>query len=201
MKMYFYLKRVSVIVFLVFIMLLTYSTTHAYWASSISVLNIDETSNITVGDWLSSMPPQFDETIDYQVDDEFVYNGAIWVVIADWFDPSQFLNPDGTINYQYLRPYGPIREDTIEWRIYNTYNPGDTVLHNGYYWIVRHFGANGVEPGSNTEAWNRISDEWFMYNTYLTGDIVLYNGQYWRSLSYSRNIIPGQASWAWELVL
>ena len=76
------------------------------------------------------------------IGDQFIYEDSIWIITGSWFDPDEFLEPDGSINLSYVRPYGPIEENTNEWRSYNTYYTGDVVFHNGYNWIVRHEGAN-----------------------------------------------------------
>jgi hypothetical protein len=187
------------IIILVFIILIFIPPTYAYWSSSVSGNNSVVQGIITIGSWIDPIPP-LDTNENYSVGDQFTYDNSVWIVIGSWFNPSQFLNPDGSINFNYVRSYGPVGENTTEWRSYNTYYTGDIVSHNGYNWIVRHEGANNHEPGTNTNAWNRLDPNWFMYNTYEANEIVNYNGQQWRSLTSNRNRIPGQVNWAWELV-
>lgn len=183
---------------LVSMMLFFTRTTHAYWSNSINTFQNNSQATILIGTW--DFIETFDPQEDYSIGDQFIYEDSIWIITGSWFDPDKFLEPDGSINFSYVRPYGPIEENTNEWRSYNTYYTGDVVFHNGYNWIVRHGGANSAEPGTNTNAWNRLDPNWFMYNTYETNEIVIYNGQEWRALSGNQNKTPGQFAWAWELV-
>lgn len=182
---------------LVFMVLFFTQITRAYWTNSINTVQINSQATVSIGTWTFIEP--FDPQEDYDTDDTFVYDNRVWIVTGSWFNGSNFLNPDGTVNTTYVKPYGPIQEVTDEWRIYNTYGQNDIVLHNGYQWIVRHEGANGVEPGSNTNAWNRLGSDWFIYNTYPAGSVVTYNGQNWVSLTENRGRVPGQVPWAWQL--
>lgn len=189
-------KKILSFVLVMLIFLLGTVHAFAYWN------NLSHTTEITIaiGEWEFSIPiPNFDPQEDYDIDDTFVYDNRVWVVTGSWFNSSNFLNPDGTVNTTYVRPYGPIQEVTDEWRDYNTYRQNDIVLHNGYQWIVRHEGANSAEPGSDTDAWNRLGSDWFIYNTYPAESVVTYNGQNWVSLTENRGRVPGQVPWAWQL--
>ena len=163
-------------------------------------LVVSEGVSIQIGEWNFITIPEFDSQENYEVGDQFVFDGKVWEVIDSWFNPSQFLNPDGTINFNYIRTWGPIQEITDEWRAWNTYEVGDIVQWQGFEWIVRHAGANSVEPGTNTNAWNRISLEWFIYNTYEPGDIVEFNNQLWIATSTNRSRTPGEFPWAWQIL-
>lgn len=190
------------IVFLVILMIIPMTTkTYAYWSSNLTTTSQVATGTVTIGTWeqFSTVIP-FDENTNYQVGESFSYAGTIWTVTGSWFDESKFLKNNGQVNYNYVRPYGPIGENTTEWRSFNTYYINDIVSHNGYDWIVLHEGANSAEPGTNSTAWNRLDETWFRYNTYEIGDVVLYSGQYYRALVQNRNKTPGSISWAWELV-
>src|SRR5690554_5155632 len=132
---------------------------------------------------------QFDKDNDYDIGDLFIFNNMIFKV-RNWFNPSLFLNSDGTINFNYVVPYGPVIEITDYYRPYNTYYEGDIVIHNDYEWQVRHEGANWTEPGSNSNAWQRLGEEWFRYNTYQKDDIVKYNNKYYKAIYYSFDRSP-----------
>lgn len=166
--------------------------------------NLDFTRHVNgitlvIGQWEVS-PPPFDESFNYEVGDSFSFDNSVWIVTESWFNPSNFLNPDGTINFSYVRTWGPVQELTPFWRSYNTYDIGDTVVWNDYEWVVNHFGANSVEPGTDTNAWNKITDHWFIYNTYSLGDIVIFNNQQWIAISSNRSREPDMFSWAWQLL-
>jgi len=188
----------KILFILVLMTLILAQSTYSYWASDINGSIVNTNTQITIGSWTFTEP--FDENTDYSVGDEFSFGGVIWLITGDWFDESRFLRNNGTLNFNYIRPYGPVEEDTNEWRSYNTYYEGDIVIYNEFWWVARHEGANSAEPGTDTTAWNRISEEWFIYNTYIIDDIVLYNGQHWKALQENRNKLPSQYIWAWELV-
>src|SRR5690554_6054356 len=59
--------------------------------------------------------PQFDENNDYDIGDLFIFNNMVFKV-RNWFNPSLFLNSDGTINFNYVVPYGPVIEITDYYR-------------------------------------------------------------------------------------
>lgn len=170
---------------------------YAYWGSVDSSITHTE-AVVTIGEWSPILP--FDRETDYEVGDTFTYDGSIWRIRGSWFDPDKFLKSDGTINFNYVRSYGPIEEVTDEWRSYNTYEIGDVVTHNGYSWVVLHGGASASEPGLLGTAWNRLGIEWFMYNTYYEGDVVEYDNQQWIALQENWNRQPGTTFWAWQLI-
>lgn len=157
--------------------------------------------SIQIGSWTWGVQfPPFNPSETYTEGDIFTYDGRVWIVRADWFNNSQFLNPDGTVNESYLRPYGPVNEYTTEYRPYNTYENGDIVTYQGYEWRVVHQGAHLFTPGSNTNAWFRISSEWFQYNEYQVNDEVNYNGDRYRAISVNWNKPPSQYIWAWAKI-
>lgn len=131
---------------------------------------------IYLGEWDFDDIPIFAEEETYVVGDKFKYEGKTWIVIQNWFNSEDFLNPDGTINYNYVRPYGPVSEDTDEYRSFNTYAVGDLVWHEyegiNYQWKAVNYGAfNGTVPGEGV-GWDRLDAQWFKYNYYIKGDIV-----------------------------
>ena len=164
-----------------------------------NTLTEEKEIQINIGSWRNSAP-LFDINNNYEIGDQFQYNNSIWIITGSWFDSNQFLNPDGMVNFSYVRPYGPVNENTNEYRAYNTYYADDIVTYNGHSWVVLHGGANSAAPGSDTTAWNRIGDEWFKYNTYFTSEIVLYEGSFYRAKQENRNRIPNKTVWAWELI-
>lgn len=164
-------------------------------------LTVSDTVTVNIGTWQDQETfPPFDSNTQYQVGDIFIFDGRLWRVRGAWFNPNQFVNQDGSLNESYLASFGPIEEFTDEWRSFNTYQVGDVVNHLGFDWIVRHNGASSVEPGSNTNAWNRLSEEWFIYNTYVAGDIVTYQGNQFIALSNNRSRVPGEVTWAWNQI-
>ena len=172
---------------------------HAFWGI-VSGSTVEASAQITIGEWQFITVPDFDPDGNYDVGDEFYYDGSIWIIIGSWFNPNQFTNPDGTVNFNYVRTWGPVNENTPYWRDYNTYQIGEIVIWEGYEWIVRHAGANSVEPGTGGNSWNRISDEWFIYNTYQVDDIVIFEGQEWIATAQNWNKQPGLYPWAWQLI-
>lgn len=192
------MKKIALPLILITLLLNTVAI-NSYWASSISLFAPDDVSDelsTNIGEW--DFIPLFDETNTYEPGDSFVYDGHIWIVTQTWFNPDQFLDEEGNINQDYLHPYGPVQENTIYWRVYNTYHANDIVIHNGYSWITRHEGANSQEPGTPGYAWNRMSNEYFNYNTYATGDVVSYNGIYYEAKhSGASSKTPGTDIYAW----
>ena len=84
---------------LVFMVLFFTQTTHAYWANSINTVQINSQATILIGEWEFSIPiPNFDPQEDYDVDDTFIYDNRVWIITGSWFNGSNFLNPDGTVN-------------------------------------------------------------------------------------------------------
>ncbi len=152
-----------------------------------------------MGEFTLNTHPPFDIEDTYNVGDTFIYDNKVWIVTRSWFNPYEFLNTSNKVDYNYVRPYGPIDELTNEYRNYNTYYAGDIVNHLGETWVVRHEGANTDAPGTDTNAWNRLGSGWFIYNTYPAGSVVTYNGQNWVSLTENRGRVPGEVPWAWQL--
>ncbi|MDD2575005.1 MAG: hypothetical protein PHD47_00895 [Acholeplasmataceae bacterium] len=192
------MKKITLLLISVTLLLNTVAI-NSYWVSSISLFAPDAVNDelsTPIGEW-DYIPP-FDVTEPYEPGDTFVYDGEIWIVTETWFDPDEFLDEFGNVNQDYLYPYGPVQENTIYWRVYNTYYTGDIVIHNNYSWIARHEGANSQEPGTSGNGWDRMSNEYFVYNTYTTGEVVSYNGIYYESKHNGANsVTPGTNIYAW----
>ena len=77
-----------------------------------------------------------------------------------------------------LTPYGPFQEVEIgnEFRLHNTYSPGDTVTFDGMTYEMNHAGGNGVHPDTTT-GWNALTTVWQPTNRYLENDTVIHEGQ------------------------
>lgn len=171
-------------------------TVFAFWQETIN----EKDFIIQIGSWEwegETSYPIFIPTENYSTGDKFIWDGSIWEVVAGWFEENKFLNPDGSINFKYVKPYGAVQEITDEWRPHNTYRQGDIVVHNGFQWVVRHEGANSQEPGAATNAYNRITNFWYEYNTYEVNDVVEWEGEFYRATSSSWNKQPDLYSWAW----
>lgn len=197
------LIKKTIFILLVMMLLLASPFTFAYWQQININIPINYEENISIGSWEFENDyevPTFDSNKTYDVGEIFMFEGYKFQVTQSWFNPKNFINSDGSLNTDYLKPYGPVNELTDQYRTYNTYRIGDIVRYLGEEWIVRHEGANSVVPGSDTNAWNRINNiNYYEYNTYEPGDIVLYNNKYYKNISTSRNISPN-TSWAWTLI-
>ena len=194
------LKKIALLLILLSLLPNTVAI-NSYWAGNISLSApnvVNSGLSTTIGEW--DYIPLFDPNpvVPYEPGDAFVYDDTIWIVTGSWFDPSEFLDEYGNVNLDYLHPYGPVQENTIYWRVYNTYYADDIVIHNGYSWIVRHGGANAQEPGTAGNGWNRMSNEYFVYNTYAKGDVVLYNGIYYEAKhTGAGGTTPGTNIYTW----
>lgn len=193
------LKRIIVII-TVILLIASGVRVYAHWAEGIKTpLPSSISTEIIVGEFTLNTHPPFDTEDNYNVGDTFVYDNKVWIVTQSWFNPYLFLNTSNEVDYNYVRPYGPIEELTNEYRNYNTYYTGDIVNHLGETWVVRHEGANTDAPGTNTNAWNRINNNnYYKYNTYTVGDLVIYNGETYKALDASQNKTPDLYTWAWE---
>ena len=199
MKQSYYKKILIIISLVLTAFVCSTSITFAYWVESISGASNLSTSVVTIGEWEDNDIPTFDEQEDYNVGDKFTYDDKIWIVIETWFDESRFLNPDGSINTDHVRPYGPLEEETDQWSPYNVYQNGESVFYNGYEWVANDGGASGHEPGTDTK-WQRQDPEWFVYNTYHKNDVVTYNGYEWVANYWNRGVVPSDNASEWTKV-
>ncbi len=132
----------------------------------------------------------------YQIGDRFTYNGLLWEVraLGDFTRP-----PEG----DKLRPFGPYQEVTEEYRAYNTYFAGDTVVFEGITYQALYGGMSGQTPGT-VVGWNALTDEWQPFNVYLEGDRVSYEGNIFEANYYTQGDEPtgnNVGEWAqWRFV-
>jgi len=142
-----------------------YSTQKAY--AFFDQTEVSEAVNITVGSF--ELPvSEWDPSTNYQIGDRFTYNGKLWE-IRDTGDYS--LPPEG----DKLRPFGPYQEITDEYRAYNTYFEGDSVLFEDIEYIALFNGLSGETPGT-VFGWEAQTNIWQPFNQYSEGDIVLFEG-------------------------
>lgn len=191
--------KINIIISLLFLVILgSVQAVNAYW-NKINTNNLNTQTSINIGSFIFKEVEPLDLDKQYNAGDTFTYDSRVWVITQSWFNPYLFLNTNGEVNYNYVKPYGPVSEVTNEYRNYNTYYVGDIVTHLGSTWIVRHKGANAQAPGTPTNAWNKINDiNYYQYNTYSPGDIVVYQSKTYEALTTVYNYNPAQNSWAWK---
>jgi len=162
------MKRISITLFIfIFVSVISspYSTTKAY--AFFDQMKASEMVNISIGTFEIGVS-EWDPSVNYQIGDRFTFDGKLWEVraLGDFTRP-----PEG----DKLRPFGPYQEITEEYRDYNTYFEGDSVLFEGIEYIALFNGLSGETPGT-VFGWEAQTNIWQPFNQYSQGDIVLFEG-------------------------
>lgn len=123
---------------------------------------------------------------EYEIGDEFAYNGALWRVRASGETTEP---PEGAI----LQPHGVYQEITDEYRPYNTYFAGDFVMFEGIEYEALYNGMSGTTPGTAT-GWQALTDQWMPFNIYSKDDIVIFEGEEYQAVYNNVSGQPGQTS-------
>ncbi len=93
----------------------------------------------------------------------------------------------------------PWQEITEEWRDFNKYDGGDTVLYQGAVYEARNYADQQQVPGELDSPWQELTDEWRNFNEYQAGETVWHNGQQFMAKWWTHNSEPGVGP-AWDLV-
>ncbi len=162
--------------------------------------NQSVSTQITIGEWETSLGdlPTYDEirfnVDEIEVGDRFIFEGKVFEFrrLGGAFDNNEVIAPTGDV----LRSNGPFQEITNEWREYNTYETGDTVIFNDVKYEARNNGANNQVPGEGN-AWQAITDEWQAFNTYTEGDTVIFDGMEYEARQWTQGDQPDE-SYEWQ---
>lgn len=174
----------------VLIVQIVFATSYAYGFSPFDKLTQSDLVTIGIGDFDMNDPNAWNPNNNYVAGDRFTYNGLLWEARPGG---DYSLPPEGAV----LRPYGPYQEITDQYRSYNTYEQGDTVIYNGITYVAIYGGMGGKTPGT-VVGWNAMTDTWQPFNVYQQGDVVTYGNSRFIANYYTQGNQPDQNVGQWS---
>jgi len=167
--------RLSIAFLLVSFFTFTISSTFAFWANDLIVLEDVTLVEVPIGEWglTAGAPegiPEYVLGATYSTGDYVWWEGKIYQIVGGGYASAP---PPSTASY------GPFNEITHLYQATNTYEVDDVVLYNNSFYRVINSGiANSSTPGTNGAGWfDMHSIEWSTGQTYVQGDYVLYNNK------------------------
>lgn len=228
----YYKKMLIVLSLMLAAFMYSTSTTFAYWASGITGSNNSSTSLVTIGEWEDEeeLPTGTvvledpEEDVEIPQDTYVSYDGGLYIVTANNFNPSQQGEVGQANNNWAWLPTALEWDPNAAYKITNT-----VVTYNGNYYILNYY-ASQKNPednnGSSGKPWTRIApisddhfdvlpgttspdytspdmnyvfeyNDWKNWTNYQTGDKVILNNVLYEAIANSKGKNPSTQTQYW----
>lgn len=229
----YYKKMLIVLSLMLAAFMYSTSTTFAYWTSGINGSNNSSTSLVTIGEWEDEeeeLPTGTvvledpEEDVEIPQDTYVSYDGGLYIVTANNFNPSQQGDVGQANNNWAWLPTALEWDPNAAYKITNT-----VVTYNGNYYILNYY-ASQKNPednnGSSGKPWTRIApisddhfdllpgtsrpdytspdmnyvfeyNDWKNWINYQTGDLVILNNVLYEAIANSKGKNPSSQTQYW----
>lgn len=228
----YYKKMLIVLSLMLAAFMYSTATTFAYWASGINGSNNSSINLVTIGEWEDEeeLPTGTvvledpEEDVEIPQDTYVSYDGGLYIVTANNFNPSQQGEVGQANNNWAWLP------TALEWDPNAAYKIANTVVtYHGNYYILNYY-ASQRNPednnGSSGKPWTRIApisddhfdllpgtsrpdytspdmnyvfeyNDWKNWTNYQTGDIVILNNVLYEAIANSKGKNPSSQTQYW----